>query len=75
MAVLLLVAMVVFFLLLGKLTPGSGADVIDWDPVGRAEAKAGMDQEDLDEMLELNNRYRRDLGLPELRSVEELYGE
>ncbi|MHB8692958.1 MAG: hypothetical protein ACYDHH_17110 [Solirubrobacteraceae bacterium] len=68
---LLFVGMVIFFLLLGGLTAGSGADLLDWDPGGRAERRAGLDHADLEEMLELNNSYRREHGQPEL-SEEDL---
>lgn len=71
MALVLLGAIIVFFLLLGGLTPGSGADLLDWDPAGHAERRAGVDHDDLEDMIELNNRYRRERGLAEL-SEEDL---
>jgi hypothetical protein len=69
LALLLLAGIALFFVLLGSLTKGSGADLLDWDPAGRAERRAGLDREDYEELLEVNNRYRRERGLPEL--VEE----
>jgi hypothetical protein len=63
-AVLLLVAILVFFLLLGGFTSGTGADFVDWDPIGRANRRAGLDQSDFEELLELNNRHRRERGCP-----------
>lgn len=66
LALVLLAAIILFFLLLGGLTPGSGADLLDWDPAGRAERRAGVDHDDLKDMIELNNRYRRERGLAEL---------
>lgn len=56
----------VFFFLLGKLTWGTGADLVDFDPIGRAETKRALDDDDLHELLELRNRRRRAEGLPEL---------
>jgi hypothetical protein len=69
-AVLLLAAILAFFLLLGSFTPGTGADLVDWDPAGRAKRRAERDRDDFDEMLELNNRNRRERGLPELDESE-----
>lgn len=66
LALVLLGGIGLFFVLLGLLTKGSGAETLDWDPTGRAERRARLDHEDFEEMLELNNRYRRDRGLPEL---------
>lgn len=71
MAGILFAGIVVFFLLLGGLTSGSGADLLDWDPGGRAERRAVVDHDDLEDMIELNNRYRRERGLQEL-SEEDL---
>ncbi len=65
MAVLFLLAIVVFFLLLGRFTPGNGADLIDWDPIGKAEEMRERKLDDFDEILELTNRKRRERGLPE----------
>jgi hypothetical protein len=70
LALILLGAIIVFFLLLGGLTPGSGADLLDWDPAGRAERRAGVDHDDLQDMIALNNHYRRERGLAELTEEE-----
>jgi hypothetical protein len=59
-AVLLLVAILAFFLLLGRFTPGTGADLVDWDPVGRAKRRAQLEREDYEELLELSERNRRE---------------
>jgi hypothetical protein len=73
-AVLFLVGVVVFFLLLGKLTRGTGAEVLGWDPVGRARQRRALDLEDTEDMLELTNRHRRERGLAELTAEEVLSG-
>jgi len=73
MALLLIAGIIVFFLLLGGLTSGTGADLLDWDPGGRAERRAAVDHDDLQDMIELNNRYRRERGLAEL-TEEDLAG-
>jgi hypothetical protein len=66
----LLVAILALFLLLGRLTPGSGADLVDWDPVAHARRRAELDREDFEEMLELTNRDRQERGLPNVDQSE-----
>jgi hypothetical protein len=53
MAVILFGALVVFFFLLGKLTRGSGAGVVDIDPVGRASEERALDEEDAAQLARL----------------------
>lgn len=63
-------AMILFFFLLGKLTSGTGADLLDWDPAGKAEQRMETDAEDTRQMLELRNRRRRAQGKPELTELD-----
>ncbi|MCW2997918.1 MAG: hypothetical protein JWN65_1467 [Solirubrobacterales bacterium] len=63
-----------FFFLLGRLTSGTGADLIDWDPAGRADQRRSLEQDDVAQMLETANRRRRAQGLPELAEGEVLTG-
>jgi hypothetical protein len=72
--VLFFVGVLTFFLLLGKLTRGTGEDLVDWDPVGRARHRRALELEDTEEMLELANRHRRERGLAELTTEEILRG-
>ncbi len=65
-----LVGLVAFFYVLGRLTPGTGASLLDWDPQGRADERRALDDEDMQQMLALANRRRRDQGLPELSEYE-----
>lgn len=58
--------MLLFFFVLGKMTWGTGADLVDWDPTARQEARMSADDEDIDDLLEITNRRRRANGLPEL---------
>jgi hypothetical protein len=73
-AVLFIVGVLVFFLLLGKLTRGTGEDLLDWDPVGRARRRRALDLEDTEDMLALTNMHRRERGLAELTADEVLSG-
>jgi hypothetical protein len=63
-------ALVVFFVLLGRLYPGSGADVVDWRPTRSYEQRVGAEIEDLDQMLAATNARRRRRGERELTERE-----
>lgn len=56
----------VFFFALGKMTWGTGADLVDWDPTNRQVAKMELEAEDALDLLEITNRRRRKNGLEEL---------
>lgn len=56
----------VFFFALGKMTWGTGADLVDWDPTRRQERKMELEAEDAYDLLEITNRRRRANGLEEL---------
>ena len=51
--------------LAARMYPGSGADLLDWDPSKRMETRYAAEYEDMDDMLESHNRRQRDQGLPE----------
>ena len=69
LALLLLV-----FLAIGKWYPGTGADVLDWQPTRSYEDEIRLEIEDIDEMLEASNERRRRTGRPEL-TEEQVRGE
>lgn len=69
LALLLLV-----FLAIGKWYPGTGADVLDWQPTRSYEDEIRLEMEDIDEMLEASNERRRRTGRPEL-TEEQVRGE
>jgi hypothetical protein len=54
------------FLAIGKYYPGTGADVLDWQPTRSYEDEIRLELEDIDEMLEASNERRRRSGRPEL---------
>jgi hypothetical protein len=54
------------FLAIGKYYPGSGAEVLDWQPTRSYEDEIRLEIEDIDEMLEASNERRRRTGRPEL---------
>ena len=69
LAILLLI-----FLAIGKWYPGSGAEVLDWQPTRSYEDEIRLEMEDIDEMLEASNERRRRTGRPEL-TEEQVRGE
>lgn len=56
---------IVVVVLLSMFHPGSGADLLDWDPSKRMEKRYAAEFEDMEEMLRTHNRRRRERGLPE----------
>jgi hypothetical protein len=54
------------FLAIGKWYPGTGAEVLDWQPTRSYEDEIRLELEDIDEMLEASNERRRRTGRPEL---------
>ena len=61
-----LALLVLVFLAIGKWYPGTGADVLDWQPTRSYEDEIRLEIEDIDEMLEASNERRRRTGRPEL---------
>jgi hypothetical protein len=59
-----LVALIALLVLLAAVYPGSGADLLDWDP--RRFGHSALDEEDLKQLLETENRWRREKGLSEI---------
>ncbi|HEX8067119.1 MAG TPA: hypothetical protein VF520_11380 [Thermoleophilaceae bacterium] len=58
------------FVAIGKWYPGSGADVLDWQPTRSIEQEVELELEDVDQMLEAQNERRRRSGRPELSEDE-----
>jgi len=52
--------------LLGRFYPGSGTDVLNWQPTRSPEQEVQNEIDDLDQMLEAANARRRRKGMPEL---------
>ncbi len=61
-----IVVVVLVFLAIGKWYPGTGADVLDWQPTRSYEDEIRLELEDIDEMLEASNERRRRTGRPEI---------
>ena len=65
-----LALLLLIFLAIGKWYPGTGADVLDWQPTRSYEDEIRLEIEDIDEMLEASNERRRRTGRPELTEEE-----
>ena len=52
--------------LLARLYPGPGADLLDWGPTRSYEHEIELEMQDVDQMIEAQNAYRRKRGDPEL---------
>ena len=58
--------LLLIFLAIGKWYPGTGAEVLDWQPTRSYEDEIRLEIEDIDEMLEASNERRRRTGRAEL---------
>ena len=58
-------------LVVGRLYPGSSAEVIDWRPTRSPEVEVQNEIDDVRQMLEAQNERRRRRGLPD-RTIEEV---
>jgi hypothetical protein len=56
--------------LLAKLYPGTGADLLDWGPSRSYEHEIELEMQDIDQMIEAQNAYRRKRGERELTEDE-----
>ncbi len=72
--VLLTLAMVGFIVLclvlLARAYPGSGADLVDWRPTRSHEVEAQLEVDDVQQMLDAQNEYRRRRGASELTEAD-----
>jgi hypothetical protein len=53
---------VLVLVLLARAYPGSGADLVDWKPTRSYEDEARLEMEDIQQMIEAQNEYRRRRG-------------
>ena len=57
---------VLCLVLLARAYPGSGADLVDWKPTRSHEVEAQLEIDDVQQMIEAQNEYRRRRGEAEL---------
>jgi hypothetical protein len=58
--------LVLCLVLLARAYPGSGADLVDWKPTRSHEVEAQLEIDDVQQMIEAQNEYRRRRGEIEL---------
>src|SRR3954453_13205372 len=56
--------------LVARLYPGSGADLLDWGPSRSYEQEIELENQDIEQMIEAQNAYRRKRGESELSEEE-----
>jgi hypothetical protein len=56
--------------LLARLYPGTGADLLDWGPTRSYEHEVELEMQDVEQMLEAQNAYRRKRGEREITEDE-----
>lgn len=68
--ILVSTAMIAFIVLclvlLARAYPGSGADLVDWKPTRSHEVEAQLELDDVAQMIEAQNAYRRRRGADEI---------
>jgi hypothetical protein len=57
---------VLVLVLIARAYPGSGADLLDWKPTRSPELEAQLEIDDVQQMIEAQNEYRRRRGADEL---------
>jgi hypothetical protein len=58
--------LVLLLVLVAQAYPGSGADLVDWKPTRSYETEAQLEVDDLAQMIEAQNQYRRRRGAAEI---------
>jgi hypothetical protein len=66
----LVAGLVLVLVLLARAYPGSGADLLDWKPTRSYETEAMLELDDVQQMIEAQNAYRRRRGAPELTEAD-----
>jgi hypothetical protein len=61
---------VIVLVLLARAYPGSGADLVDWQPTRSYEDEARLESEDIQQMIEAQNEMRRRRGKPDLTRAD-----
>ena len=61
---------VLVLVLIGRFYPGTGADILDWRPTRSYETEIELEMQDVEQMIEAQNQYRRRRGEPDLTEDE-----
>jgi hypothetical protein len=66
----ILAFMIGVLVLVGHFYPGSGAELLDWQPTRSPEVEAQNEIDDIRQMMEAQNEMRRRRGAPEITEAE-----
>jgi hypothetical protein len=55
---------ILVLVLIARIYPGTGADLLDWRPTRSYEVEAELELEDVQQMIDAQNAYRRRRGMP-----------
>jgi hypothetical protein len=61
---------VLVLVVVGRFYPGTGADILDWRPTRSYETEIELELQDVEQMIEAQNRYRRQRGEAEITEDE-----
>jgi hypothetical protein len=61
---------VLMLVLVARSYPGSGADLVDWRPTRDIETEVQLEMDDVQQMLDAQNKMRRRRGKPDLTSAD-----
>jgi hypothetical protein len=53
---------VLALVLIGRFYPGTGADILDWRPTRSYETEIELEMQDVQQMIDAQNEYRRKRG-------------
>src|SRR6478735_5960613 len=62
--------LVLLLVLLARAYPGSGADLVDWKPTRSYEVEAQLEVDDVQQMIDAQNEYRRRRGAKEITEAD-----
>ncbi len=65
-----ILVIVLVLMLLARLYPGTGADLLDWQPTRSYETEVELEMQDVEQMIEARNAYRRKRGEREITEEE-----
>jgi hypothetical protein len=69
--ILLVIAVVI---VIAQLYPGTGSDILDWRPTRSYETEVELEMQDVQQMIDAQNEYRRKRGERELTEDEIRFG-
>lgn len=68
--ILVIAFLVAVLVIVGRMYPGTGAEVVDWEPTRSPEVEAQNEVDDIEQMIAAQNEMRRRRGAPELTHEE-----